>query len=225
MAEDEGSDKISLRKAVITLLQPVPLVALLMIGGVMFLLLSAIFDLDRGRVLMNMGRPEFARGVITYLFTIVTIGTAIVLIISALQGSDKEHFDRGKEVLGLMLGVFGTMVGFYFGSEVSQTAGRTKFALTSPLLSSSEAVAGGHLTVTAFVQGGVPPYHFGIAVGEDPPKVYDQTPRGDGWIISEIVAPDTSREAAVTVTVGASDGTGEKLSGKTTFTAKLKPTK
>ena len=102
------------RMAFLKLMDPASLVSLLILLGVLFLLGMAILDLDKGRVLVGMGRAQFARGLITYLFAVVTIGTAVVLVLSAVLGTDKEKFDRGKEVLGLLLGVFGTMVGFYF---------------------------------------------------------------------------------------------------------------
>lgn len=212
-------DPSPFRAAIVTLLNPVPLVALTMIAGVMFLLAAAIFNFDVGHVLTSMGHPEFARGLITYLFTIVTIGTAIVLIISALLGGDKEHFDRGKEILGLLLGVFGTMVGFYFGS--AQVTGH-KLTVSGPLLSASEAVSGSQLTVTALIQGGAAPYHFGIAADVEPTTM-DRTPRSDGWIVGNVVVPEVESDRAVTVSVSVVDSDGTKSGGKAVFTAKPKP--
>src|SRR6185312_5841331 len=146
-SSENRDDPSTLKNALARLLSPVTLIALLILLGVMFLLMMAIFGWDRGHVLITMAQPDFARGLITYLFTVVTIGTAIVLIISGLTGGDKEQFDRGKEILGLLLGVFGTMVGFYFGSEV--THARNRLSLTPPLLSATEVAAGEKLTVTA----------------------------------------------------------------------------
>lgn len=62
---------------------------------------------------------DYARGMITLLFTVGTVIIALLLTLSAifLTGSDaKERFDRGKEVLSLLIGIFGTIIGFYFGS-------------------------------------------------------------------------------------------------------------
>ena len=203
------------------LLNPVPLVALLMLLGVMFLLMMAIFGWDRGKVLFTMAQPEFARGLITYLFTIVTIGTAIVLIVSGLTGGSKEQFDRGKEILGLLLGVFGTMVGFYFGSEASHA--RPRLSLSAPLLSATEVVAGEKLTMTALVQGGVPPYRLGISVGESPPTSYDQSPRGDGWIVSTITGRAVSAATPNTVWIAVQDGNGDIVTVRAGFTEKPRP--
>jgi hypothetical protein len=208
--------------ALTNLLSPVPLIAIIIILGVMFLLMMAIFGWDKGHVLLTMSQPDFARGLITYLFTIVTIGTAIVLAISGLTGGEKERFDRGKEILGLLLGVFGTMVGFYFGSEVSRP--HTKLAVSPPLLSAAAAVSGQALSVTALVQGGALPYRLGIALGDDPPTSYDQAPRGDGWIVSTLKVPNVTTDTAATLWIGVLDGNGDVATAKSTFVEKPEPT-
>jgi hypothetical protein len=186
----------------------------------MFLLLMAIFGWDKGRVLLTMAQPDFARGLITYLFTIVTIGTAIVLILYGLTGGRKEEFDRGKEILGLLLGVFGTMVGFYFGSEVSHA--RTKLSLTPPLLMVTEARSGDRFSITALVQGGTPPYRLGIVLGDTPPKTYDLAPRGDGWILNTLTAPDVTSNTAETIWLGVEDGSGDIVTTKGSVLVKPK---
>jgi len=206
--------------ALVQLLNPVALIALLMIGGVMFLLLSAIFGWDTGHVLFRMAQPDFARGLITYLFTIVTIGTAVVLIISALLGGSKEHFDRGKEILGLLLGVFGTMVGFYFGSELANAHAR--LTVSPPLMSVTEVVSGGDVTLTALIEGGRPPYRFGVAFGESPAVTYDQQPQSGGWIVAHVSAPTVSDSASVGVTVGVIDSNGDTASTTATLKVKLR---
>ena len=72
---------------------PVVLIAVLILLSVFVLIGSAIFGIDRG-VLTGMSRIDFARGLITYLFAIVTIGTAVVLVVSGLTGLDDPHNDR-----------------------------------------------------------------------------------------------------------------------------------
>jgi hypothetical protein len=217
----DPKEQSTLRDAFANLLNPVPLVSLAMLLGVMFLLVMAIFGWDRGHVLFTMAQPDFARGLITYLFTIVTIGTAVVLIISGLTVGNKEQFDRGKEILGLLLGVFGTMVGFYFGSEVSHV--KAKLTLVPPILSASEIVSGEKLQVTALVQGGSPPYRMGITQGDSPPTSYDQAPRGDGWILTSINASDVNTDTTMTLWIGIQDGAGDIVTTKSNFLDKPKP--
>jgi hypothetical protein len=73
---------------------------------------------------VGIANVDYARGMITLLFTVGTVIIALLLTLSAifLTGSDaKERFDRGKEVLSLLIGIFGTIIGFYFGSASQGT--------------------------------------------------------------------------------------------------------
>jgi len=83
---------------------------------------------------------EYARGFITVLFGVGTIGVAIVVALSGVFLTDdkaKERFDRGKEVLSLLLGIFGTIVGFYYGTKQSESTKPTA-TLTRPQAAVSE---------------------------------------------------------------------------------------
>jgi hypothetical protein len=198
------------RDAFLKFVNPASIVSLLILMGVFFLLAMAILDLDKGRVLTGMGRATFARGLITYLFAVVTIGTAVVLVLSALIGIEKERFDSGKEVLGLLLGVFGTIVGFYFASELSQ-ADERRLSASPVLVSASEASQGSPLTVTVSVQGGMPPYRFAVTVAEELPDDFPEIARPDGWILKTIEIPATAKPGVEPVRIGIQDSVGDRV--------------
>jgi len=86
---------------------PVVGLTVLIVMSVVALIGAAVLGIDKG-VLQNMGRRDYARGLITYLFAVVTIGAAAVLVLSALtsNGSTAEanRFENGKEILSLLLG-------------------------------------------------------------------------------------------------------------------------
>jgi drug/metabolite transporter (DMT)-like permease len=107
------------------LLHPVSVIALVILIGVFALIAAAVLDWDKGKVLVRLSEREFARGLITYVFAIGTVGIAVVLVVAVLVGGEemKERFNLGKEVLSLLLGIFGTIVGFYYGSELSAAVG------------------------------------------------------------------------------------------------------
>jgi hypothetical protein len=164
-----------------------------------------------------MARAEFARGLITYLFSVVTIGTAVVLVVSALtSGATEEQekkFQRGKEILSLLLGVFGTIVGFYFGSEIkSPTSGEVAtFRVTPPHLSRESVVERETVTLTAAVSGGTPPYHYGIALGDESDVKYAQPVRKDGWIVAQLPTLTVQEKTVVNVKLGVKDALGQTL--------------
>ena len=178
---------------------------MVILAGTFFLIGAAIIGKDSG-VLARMSDATFARGLITYLFTVVTVGTSVVLIVYSLTTAaapEDRQFDRGKDVLSLLLGVFGTIVGFYFGSEVKEkTQGQDQqLHLTSPLFKRDEAVAGGKMTITAHVRGGTPPYRFGATVDDEGDINYSDAVRADGWIQSEINLPKDKSTAIMRLAV------------------------
>jgi hypothetical protein len=189
----------------------------------LFLLGMAILDLDKGRVLVGMGKAQFARGLITYLFAVVTIGTAVVLVLSAVLGTDKERFDRGKEVLGLLLGVFGTMVGFYFASELSKTEAQGELVVSTVLVTPQEVAAGGTARATAFVKGGTPPYRFALVLDGELPSEFAKLARPDGWIVEDLQLPAATGSGLHTLTLGVLDMAGEKVTAQTFLTSTAAP--
>jgi hypothetical protein len=206
---DTGAKEVFLK-----LMDPASLVSLLILLGVLFLLGMAILDLDKGRVLVGMGKAQFARGLITYLFAVVTIGTAVVLVLSALLGTDKEKFDRGKEVLGLLLGVFGTMVGFYFASELSKTEAQGAMVASPALVMPQDVAPGGIVRISAFVRGGTPPYRFEMTLGPELPAEFSELARPDGWIVKDIRVPADTVGGLHTLLLGVQDMAGDRITGQ-----------
>src|SRR5258708_34816528 len=73
------------------------------------------------KFLEKIAEPAVARGLITFLFALSTVAIAIILAISTVifpgEPEGDKRFDRGKQVLSVLIGVLGTIVGFYFGAE------------------------------------------------------------------------------------------------------------
>ena len=71
-----------------------------------------------GFFLNSLQEIPVARGLITFLIAITTMCIAIMLAYSTLFGEaapdDDKTFDRGKQVLSVLIGLLGTIVGFYF---------------------------------------------------------------------------------------------------------------
>src|SRR5215469_14812184 len=94
---------------------PVVALTIVLVLSVIALIGAAVLGLDKG-VLLSMGQRDFARGLITYLFAVVTIGTAAILVLDALTApvqvqypQGDQRFEHGKEILTLRLGIFGTI--------------------------------------------------------------------------------------------------------------------
>jgi hypothetical protein len=208
------------KAAFLKLINPASLVSLLILLGVLFLLGMAILDLDKGRVLIGMGKATFARGLITYLFAVVTIGTAVVLVLSALLGTDKEKFDNGKEVLSLLLGVFGTIVGFYFASELSQVDDRRRLSASPVLVSPTETASGTTVSVTVAVHGGTPPYRYAVVLAGERPEQLPELARPDGWIVKAVPVPATMVPGVHQLRVFVQDAAGDQADAQTLIAVK-----
>jgi len=215
----------NLRGAVVRLLHPVPLTVLLILLSVLALIGANVFGWDSGRVLTRMADHEFARGLITYLFAVTTIGAAVVLILAALMGRGAmgdPTFERGKEILALLLGVFGTIVGFYFGSE-AHASEEEAIRLSQPLLSATSVAPGDSIEITAFVSGGTPPWSYGIAFGTADMVEYAADVRGTGWITTRVVVPAQLRPGEATLVLGVRDRRGQTMTRSTTVTIVARP--
>jgi hypothetical protein len=204
-------------------LNPVVALAGIIVLSVLFLILCAMFGWDS--VLENMAKTEYARGLITYLFAVVTIGTAVVLVVSALTSApDERHkaqFERGKEVLSLLLGVFGTIVGFYFGAEVAK--GTEPALHIVPIHLSSNTVApNSKFKLTTLVSGGQPPYQFGVGIDKAPEELSEPVGEG-GWIEKEVTAPalTDNKEKTVQLELRVSDTHGH--TGRQSVKVTIKP--
>lgn len=65
----------------------------------------------------SVGDEVGARGMITFLVAVSTVAIAMLTILTAMLVRDfKERFAAAKEVLAILVGILGTIVGFYFGA-------------------------------------------------------------------------------------------------------------
>lgn len=90
------------------------------LGGLVLLLLFA--RSFNPAFLQQIATIEAARGLITFLFAVATVGIAVIVVLAAFLGNGSpeelaERFQRGKDVLTILIGVFGAILGFYFGSD------------------------------------------------------------------------------------------------------------
>jgi hypothetical protein len=145
-------------------------VVLLLLFGLVLLLAIGLDAPALGR----FADQEYARGVITFVISLSTIGIAFVLIYQAFFSTEStdDRFRRGREVFTGLMGVLGTIVGFYFGST---NDGSDRLGLADLRLSGQE--------VTTFVTGGSPPYRYTLTLGG---VAGEQRLSGDGWVVDSL---------------------------------------
>ena len=131
-----GGEKQRLRNILTNLLATVTSLAGISSIAVILSMLFVYIYAGTSKDTMGIASIEYARGMITLLFAVGTVVIALLLTLSAIfpsnENSDdkaKQRFDRGKEVLSLLIGILGTIIGFYFGS-ISQKAEQATAATT-----------------------------------------------------------------------------------------------
>lgn len=177
---------------------------------------------DKQGFLSNLATMETARGLITFLITITTVGIAVILTISTILGKEEgadKRFDRGKQVLTSLIGIVGTIVGFYYGSTTDARGGQARSVAQQPQqqaptiapanLKNQQLRKGEKFTILSFVSGGTGPYKYSITF--DVPflsAITDKTT--DGHIREEILVPDTvDADKDVRFEISVKDSTGK----------------
>jgi hypothetical protein len=179
-----------------------------LVGAAFFLIGMAV--LTDTAVIRRLTDPPFARGLITFIITVATIGLAFVLVCESFAaGSDDkfdERFRRAREILALLMGILGTIVGFYFGSAQQSNVGPLGIA---------EVKAADRQLIT-YISGGSPPYRYSINSTDPVFKTIKDKTSQDGWIVEGFTQPF---QAGSTITVSATDSKDQTVSRKVDFPA------
>jgi hypothetical protein len=80
---------------------------------------SVIYGVFRPEFLTSLATTEHARGLVTFLFAFATIAVVLITVIATFWVNPDEVASRGamaKEILAILIGIMGTILGFYFGS-------------------------------------------------------------------------------------------------------------
>ncbi len=158
-------------------------------------------------VLNSLSDPSFARGLITFIIAIATIGLAFIMVFQSFSGEASDNtFRRAREVFTGLMGILGTIVGFYFGSSEKPSA---------PLDVATVKVADGQLIT--YASGGIRPYKYSITSTDKNFKQIDGSSE-EGWVIATVnQAPMPGSQITVNVT----DNKETKASRKIDFPAKV----
>src|ERR1700732_1005641 len=184
---------------------PIIVLAYIVMVSTIMLIGASVLGIDHG-VLPGMAKIDFA---------IVTIGIAVALVMAALTGpaptaSNDARFQRGKEILSLLLGVFGTIVGFYFGSEVAKSKEEVPFQISTLDLAPQPVGTAGTVSVRAVLRGGVAPYRFGVGQGDEKVDAKESVFEG-GCIVKQLQLPPPKSGEIQTVHVLAEDSAGKRI--------------
>jgi hypothetical protein len=183
-----------------------------LLGGIfVYFLMNGVLG-DKS-ILGDLADIETARGLITFLIAVCTVAIALILSISSIisRGTKAgQRFTQGKEVLTLLIGVLGTIVGFYFGTSAKGTP--QPLQISAIQFSPDAPKLGEKLKITATVVGGKPLYAYSIKFS--PPLIEEATGSSkDGKIEHEVTIPSsiTNPQEEVGFQITVTDGEGKTV--------------
>src|SRR6266404_6272847 len=192
-------------------------------------LVAIIFSV-RGEhsILGDIDKVEVARGLITFMIALTTVVIAIILTLAAILSGGtqyKERFALGKEVLTVLIGVLGTIVGFYFGSSTKTSeSANTAATQTQTLqviparLSKEELNEGETLSISSFLSGGKPPFKYTITFDPNSIPAIKDVVSQDGILKQDIKIPKVAADTEATFQIDVKDS-GDK---STTYANKFR---
>ena len=169
---------------------------------IVYYLFSGLLGENTGPFLFALSKPEVARGIITFLVAAGTVSLAVLLVMAAIMSSGSQDLDHrfafGKEVLTLLIGILGTIVGFYYGSTKDNPVSLT---LSPVSVSNPAPKIGDKFTLDAVIIGGASPYTYSIKF--NPPGIISDAmdQQSTGPIHHEFTIPtDANAKADQTIT-------------------------
>lgn len=179
--------------------------------------------------LTAFARPENARSLITFLFAVTTIAIILMVAVATLWMEKSEveaRFGSAKDLITILIGVLGTILGFYFGSATSD-ASRSMF-LANVSAPSEQLAPGSAAEISGVIVGGTGPYTYDIVFSDPAGSVAAaaMTQKGttsDGGIKVPVPITTVSKEGAVTFTITARDANGTAASSVGTLFVRPAP--
>lgn len=203
----------------------------LVFGGLAFLVLGfLVAGVLTGGLLEFLSSISGARGLITFLIAIGTIAIAVILTLASviMEASDtealKERLSKGKEILTVLVGVLGTIVGFYFANNTDDSPGGK---VTVAVVDVPKEVTIGkdkEFEVLAITTGGTLPYDSTPIITVSGKGVAGEgTVNEQGVIKAKFKVADDATPGAISLVVGVRDKAGKTASAKSEINVIKKP--
>ena len=175
---------------------------------------AVAYGLWRSEFFSSLAKIEQARGLITFLFTFAAMVVIMVIAFGIFWLDVEEVKDRyasAKDLLTIVIGILGTIMGFYFGSQSSERAQMpVPFAISN---FTAAQPSDNKIKVAGTITGGTAPYQYSITF-TDPKSVItisnvNNEKTADGTIAKDLTVT-IKGETTLQYTVTAQDAKGSK---------------
>jgi hypothetical protein len=186
--------------------------SVLVIAGVGVAFIVGVFIRSDGSLLLQLQETGVSRGLITFLVATITVLIALIVavwvIASYADPEDlKARFSYLKDILATLVGILGTILGFYFGSADKPSALGDTLAVAEIQFRSGQLIT--------VISGGTPPYRYSVSPFDGESK--SARVSKDGWLFESI---PRSLAAGSQVVVEATDSKDRKATKAATYAQK-----
>jgi hypothetical protein len=189
--------------------------------------ISLAFGLSNSSFFSSLAQVDQARGLITFLVAVCAVAVIMLTAINIFWGNDAkfdERFKAAKDLVTLVVGVLGTILGFYFGSLTGDRL--LQLSLDTPS-SYSVVTTGSDIDLRATAKSGTPPYHFDLLVVDAESRLLskeaDNEQSDSGLISKKIKAPQTLGKHSIILLLRDAKGLQTKGSADFIVQAATKP--
>jgi hypothetical protein len=172
-------------------------------GVAVFLVLA--IGMSNSSFFSSLAQVDQARGLITFLVAICAVAVILLTAINIFWGNNAgfdERFKAAKDLVTLVVGVLGTILGFYFGSVSSDHLLQLSFDKPA---SYSSVIASSKIPVAATAKNGVAPFSFDLLVLDEKgglvSKDAENKQSDKAFVTQEIKAPEKPGKYSIVLLV------------------------
>jgi len=151
---------------------------------------------------------DYNRNLITFLVAFGTILIGVMAATTAMFIREKERFAGVKDVFTVLVGILGTIIGFYFGQTTDdKTSGSGQVIVSEAQFNPSTLASNANANVSFALSGGKQPYHY-VMTFPKAPSIKVEGDSVDGKISKDFSVQIPQGVTSLDYVIDGTDGDG-----------------